>query len=197
MICNPHGRCPPPDIPNAGRITAKEEYMKKLRIAGSTIALALILGLTGCGLAKDTKVAEAEAERFHQRWNANEFQAVFDDAHMEFRDAQPAAKMVVTLQVVKQNYGQLKSTKRRSWGFHSDKGITEVNLAYDSAYDHGAAVEEFTFRMTGEKALLLNYNIASPETYAKREAAKKAASEEKQKAEEAERKAKREANKKP
>ena len=171
--------------------------MKTLRIAGSTIALGLALGLTGCGLAKDSKVAETEAERFHQRWNANEFQAVFDDAHADFRSAQPAEKMVGTLQGVKKHYGQLTSTKRRSWGFHSDKGVTEVTLTYDSAYDHAAAIEEFVFRMTGEKALLLSYDIASPETYAKREAAKKAASEEKQKAEEAERKAKREANKKP
>jgi hypothetical protein len=171
--------------------------MKTLRIAGSTIALAFVLALTGCGLAKNTKVAEAEAERFHQRWNANEFQAVFDDAHMDFRAAQPAEKMIGILRGVKRHYGQLTSTKRRSWGFHSDKGITEITLTYDSAYDHGAAVEEFVFRMTGEKALLLNYDIASPETYAKREAAKKAEREEKQEAEEAERKAKREANKKP
>jgi hypothetical protein len=171
--------------------------MKTLQIAGPTIALGFVLGLTGCGLAKDTKVAEAEVERFHQRWNANEFQVVFDEAHMQFRAAQPAEKMVGTLQAVKKNYGQLTSAKRRSWGFNSDKGVTNITLTYDSAFDHGAAVEEFVFRMTGDKALLLAYDIATPETYAKREAAKKAEREEKQKAEEAERKAKREAKKKP
>jgi hypothetical protein len=171
--------------------------MKTLRIAGSTVALGFILALAGCGLAKNTKVAEAEAERFHQRWNANEFQAVFDDAHANFRDAQPAEKMIGILQGVKRHYGQMQSTKRKSWGFHSDKGITKIDLAYDSAFDHGAAVEEFVFQMTGEKALLLSYDIASPETYAKREEAKKAEREEKQKADEAARKAEREAKKKP
>jgi hypothetical protein len=56
-------------------------------------------------------------------------------------------------------------------------------------------VEEFVFRMTGEKALLLSYDIASPETAAKRDAEKKAAREAKREAEEAERKAAREARK--
>lgn len=157
----------------------------------------MALTLTGCGLAKNTKVAEAEVERFHQRWNANEFQAVFDDAHANFRAAQPAETMLGILQGVKRHYGQLQSAKRKSWGFHSDNGVTKIDLAYDSAYDRGAAVEEFVFQMTGDKALLLSYDIASPETYAKREAAKKAEREEKREAEEAERKAKREANKKP
>ncbi len=175
----------------------KERNMRKLRITGSIVALGLLLGLAGCGVAKNTKVAEAEVQRFHQRWNANEFQAVFDDAHMQFRAAQPAPKLVATLQAVKQNYGEFKSTKRRSWGFNSDNGMTDIKLSYDSAYDHGSAVEEFVFRMTDDKALLLSYDIASPETAAKREEERKAAREEKRKAEEAERKAAREAGKKP
>ena len=166
-------------------------------IARSTIALGLLLGLTGCGVAKNTKAAEAEVDRFHQRWNANEFKAVFDEAHMQFRSAQPAETLAMKFQAVKKNYGDLKSSKKRSWGFNSDKGVTDIKLSYDSAYEHGSAVEGFVFRMTGEKPLLLSYDIASPETAAKRDEERKAAREAKQKAEEAERKAEREARKKP
>jgi hypothetical protein len=149
--------------------------MKELRLVlRSTISAVLLLGISGCGVAKNTKVAETEVDRFHQRWKANEFQAVFDDAHMQFRAAQPAEKMTAILQSVKQNYGELKSTKKRSWGFSSDKGVDDIRLSYDSVFDHGSAVEDFTFRMAGDRALLLAYDIMTPETAAKREAKQKA-----------------------
>ena len=100
--------------------------------------------------------------------------------------------MITTMQAVKKNYGDLKSSKKRSWGFNSNEGATDVKLSYDSAFDHGAAVEAFLFRMTGEKALLVSYDIMTPETAARQEAEKKAASDAKRKAEEAQRKAARE-----
>ena len=157
--------------------------------------LALLIALTGCGVAKNTKVAEAEVDRFHKHWNAGEFQAVYDEAHMKFRSAQPAEELLAKFAAVKKNYGDLKSSTKRSWGFNSDNGVTDVKLGYDSAFEHGSAVEEFVYRMTGDKALLVSYDIASPEVAAQRDAEKKAARDAKRKAEEEERKAAREARK--
>ena len=168
--------------------------MKITRIAKG-LALALMLGLAGCGLAKNTKVAEAEVDRFHQRWNAGEFQAVYDEAHMNFRNAQPAEAMINTMQAVKKNYGNLKSSTKRSWGFNSNAGMTDVRLSYDSTFDHGNAVEAFLFRMTGEKALLVSYDIMTPETAAKQEAEKKVATDAKRKTEADKRQAERDARK--
>lgn len=159
------------------------------------LALTLVLGLAGCGLAKNTKVAEAEVDRFHQRWNAGEFQAVYDEAHMNFRNAQPAEAMINTMQSVKKNYGNLKSSTKRSWGFNSNAGVTDVRLSYDSSFDHGAAVEAFLFRMTRENALLVSYDIMTPEVAAKQEAEKEAASDAKRKAEADKRQAERDARK--
>ena len=163
----------------------------------SALITLLLFGLTGCGLAKNTKKVDAEVDRFHQHWNADEFQAVFDEAHMNFRNAQPASSLLSTFERIKKNYGKLQTSKRRSWGFNTNNGVTDIKVAYDSAFDRGSAVEEFVYRMNGDKPLLLSYDIASPETVAKREAEKKEEREEKRKAEEEERKAKREAAKKP
>ena len=158
-------------------------------------ALALVLGLAGCGLKKNTKAAEAEVDRFHQHWNAGEFKAVHDEAHANFRSAQTADQTVATLERVKRNYGAFKNTTKRSWGFSSDNGMTDIKLKYDSVYEHGSAVEAFLYRMTGEKALLVSYDIMSPETAKKREADEKTEREEKRKADEEKRQAEREARK--
>ena len=81
-------------------------------------------------------------------------------------------------------------------GFTSNEGVTDIKLSYDSTFDHGAAVEAFTFRMTGEKALLLSYDIMTPETAARQEAETKTATDAKRQAQEDERKAAREAERK-
>jgi hypothetical protein len=160
-------------------------------------ALALILAVSGCGLKKDTKAAETEVDRFHKHWNADEFKAVYDEAHANFRNSQTADEIIATLQRVKRNYGAFKSAVRRSWGFSTDNGVTDVKLKYDSAYENGSAVEAFVYRMSGDKALLVSYDIMSPETAKKREEEEKAQRDEKRKAEEEKRKAEREARRSP
>ena len=90
-------------------------------------ALASVIGLSGCGLKQNTKAAEAEVDRFHQRWNADEFKAVYDEAHINFRNSQSADVTIGTLQGVKHNYGAFKSATRRSWGISSDNGVTRSN----------------------------------------------------------------------
>jgi Rad3-related DNA helicase len=169
--------------------------MKTLRIVKG-LTLALAIGLAGCGLGKNKKAAEAEVDRFHQHWNASEFQAVFDEAHLQFRAAQSAETMITTMQTLKKNYGDLKSSKRRGFGFTSNEGATDIKLSYDSAFEDGAAVETFLFRMTGGKALLVSYDIVTPETAARQEAETKQLTEAKRKAREEERKATRDAEKK-
>jgi hypothetical protein len=159
-------------------------------------ALALVLGLSGCGLKQNTKAAEAEVERFHKHWNADEFKAVYDDAHANFRN-ESADQTVATFERVKRNYGAFKSATRRSWGFSTDNGVTDVKLKFDSVYENGPAVEAFVYRMNGDKALLVSYDIMSPETAKKREADENAERDAKRKAEDEKRKAEREARKQP
>ena len=147
----------------------------------AAITGALILSLaSGCGLKKDTKAAEAEVDRFHQRWNADDFKAIYDEAHANFRN-KPAEEATATFRKVKEHYGQFKSGTKKSWGFNTNNGVTSIKLKYDSVYERASAVEAFVFRMTGDKALLATYDIMTPETAAKREAEEKAERDSKKK----------------
>lgn len=139
----------------------------------AAVAFGLILSLAGCGLKKDTKAAEAAIDRFHQHWNADEFKAIYDEAHANFRN-KSAEEIVATFTRLKGVYGQFKSATRRSWGFNSDKVVSDIKLKYDSTYDHGSSVEVFVYRMTGGQAMLVSYEIMSLETAKQREAEEKA-----------------------
>src|ERR1051325_10344478 len=144
------------------------KHMKHLPfVAGA--AFSLILAFSGCGLKKDTKAAEAEIDRFHQHWNADEFKAIYDESHANFRN-KSAEDTVSTFARVKGVWGQFKSATKRSWGFNTNNGATDVKLKYDSTYDRGLAVEAFVYRMTGGKAMLTSYEIMSPESAKQHEA---------------------------
>ena len=58
-------------------------------------------------------------------------------------------------------------------------------------------MEAFVYRLSGDKALLVGYDIMSPETAKKREAEENAEREAKRKSEEEKRKAEREARRQP
>ena len=157
-------------------------------------AFAVILGLCGCGVKKDTKAAEAEIERFHQHWNADEFKAIYDEAHPGFRN-KSAEDIVATFTRVKGVYGPFKSATKRSWGFNADKGVSDIKLKFDSTYDHGSAGEAFLYRMSGGKATLTSYEIMSLESAKQREADEKAERESKRKSDDEKRASEREARK--
>ena len=135
----------------------------------------MIFGLFGCGESTEQpNPAEAEVERFHRLWNADEFKPIYDDAHISFRDSQTADVAVANLERMKQSYGQFKnSTKRSSTLTATDLSVTDLTVNYDSVYDRGSAVEVFVYRITGDRALLLNYEILSSEAAKKRDADKK------------------------
>ena len=160
-------------------------------------AFALVLALSGCGLKQDTKVADAAVDRFHQHWNAGEFKAIYTESHKNLRNSRSADEIIAMLQRGKENFGAFKSATRRSWGFNSDNGVTNIKLKYDSVHERGPAVEAFIFRMAGDEALLVSYDIMSPETAKKLEEAEKAEREAKRKAEDEKRQADREARRSP
>jgi hypothetical protein len=161
-------------------------------VAGAT--LAVIFGLSGCGLKKDTKAAEAEIDRFHQHWNADEFKAIYDEADASFRH-KSADDIIATFTRIKGVYGPFKSATKRSWGFNTDKGVTDVKLKYDCTYERGSAVEAFIYRMTGGKALLSGYEIMSLEAAKQHEADEQAQRDAKRKAGEEKRASERDARK--
>lgn len=140
-------------------------------IAGA--AFALIFGLLGCGESKEQpNPAKAEVERFHRLWNAGEFKAVYDDAHINFRNSQTDDEAVANLERMKRSYGQFKSATKKSSTLSSEYSVTDISLYYDSVYDRGSAVEVFVYRMIGDRALLISYDIMSPEAAKKRDADK-------------------------
>ena len=160
-------------------------------------AIALVSWLCGCGSNEDTKAADTAVDRFHEHWNAGAFKTIYHEAHKNLRNTRSADEIIAMLERGKQKYGAFRSGSRRSWGFESDKGVTNLKLKYDSVFEKGSAVEAFVFRMSGDKALLVSYEIMSPDTAKKIEEVEKTERETKRKTDEEKRQAERDARTSP
>jgi len=127
----------------------------------------VVVVLSACAPKDDTKKAEAEVDRFHQRWNQWDFTGVYNDAHKNFRAAQNPQTTISQLQSSRKLYGAFKSAKTRGMEITFEHSEKDIVLKYDCVYEHGAAAEAFSYRMTAGKPLLVSYYILSPERAAR------------------------------
>ena len=128
------------------------------------LAVLLIVG-SSCSLTGLTKVkgiAEAAVAQFHEQFNAGQFREIYGQAHEEFRKSTSEADFVPVLEAVRRKLGTVKHAEQAGWNVNATTSGTQVTLGYNVEFSEGKGAEQFVFRISGDKALLLNYNVNSP-----------------------------------
>ena len=65
-------------------------------------------------------------------------------------------------EAVRRKLGTVKNSKETGWHVNATTGGAMVSLAYEVEFSEGKGTEQFVFTVTGDKALLFNYNVNSP-----------------------------------
>jgi hypothetical protein len=99
------------------------ELLKRI----STLAVAVV-ALTACSGSSDMALAERAVERFHQQMNAQQFEAIYDEATEEFQKADPKEQTVDFLRIVAKKLGDVRSAKKTHWNANFAFGQTDVTL---------------------------------------------------------------------
>ena len=132
-----------------------------------TVSIILIalgsLFLAGCNPVKSSALADAAVVDFHANFDKENYDKIFDDAHPDFKAAQPKAKVVEFAKSVREKMGKVKSTSRTNWNIKSNNMKTNVNFSYATEFENGAGTEKFIYRITDGKATLLSWNIKAKE----------------------------------
>lgn len=115
-----------------------------------------------CGVQKGREMAEREVEKFHSHLNAGEFHQIYDESDEGFRKATSEDDAIALFDAVRRKLGQVQQAKLTGWHVNATTAGTAVTLGYDVQFSEGKAVENFVFRINGDKASLFNYNINSP-----------------------------------
>lgn len=124
--------------------------------------------LSGCG---DMKKASAESKAavtvFHDLYNGQKIQTIYDTADAEFHKAVTKDKLSELLEAVHRKLGNVTSTSGSGWKLNNFNMVTYVDLTQETKFEKGAATESFRFVIRSGKALLINYNINSTDLITK------------------------------
>jgi hypothetical protein len=119
------------------------------------------VGLAGCGFRENKQKADGAVDVFHRQFNGSQYSEIYRAATSAFRSTGSEADFVAYLEGVRGKLGAFKTLTQGSTNVNSTPGGTFVNLTSNSQFDQGTAVEEFTFQIVGERAVLQHYNINS------------------------------------
>jgi hypothetical protein len=128
------------------------------------LALSLCVG---CSFGKSFNVAGAAVRRYHDQYNAGLYREIYQQSDEAFKKGAGEQAMTELLSAVDRKLGKVTGSKQV--GFHANWNPegTFVNLTYESTFEQGKAFEQFVWRVSGDEAKLVSYNINSPDLITK------------------------------
>jgi len=135
-------------------------HMKAGRIFSLALAATALL-FNSCGAVKGREAADKAVALFHQQLDRGEFKPIYDATHSDFKGATSEKDFIALLDAVHRKLGLVQSSERDGWTVNAANFKVNVSLRYKTKFAEGDAFETFTYRVEGEKALLLGYNINS------------------------------------
>lgn len=121
--------------------------------------LGLCILLSACGWNKNVDLAMEGVERFHLQFNAGQYDRLYFAADEKLRATTSESDFTKLAQEVHQKLGAVQRSDRRNTSVAGSGDEIRVTLVYYTSFDGGAGVEQFTWRISGNQALLYHYRI--------------------------------------
>jgi opacity protein-like surface antigen len=131
-----------------------------MRASWGFLAVIALL-VASCSSAADLAAAEREVEKFHQAYDAGQFDALYEKTGDDFKKDTTKQEFVTMLEAIQRKLGKTTETKRADWKVNFSPAGTTVALNYETSFAQGKGTEQFIYRMSGKKALLAKYNLNS------------------------------------
>ena len=126
-----------------------------------TLAVLAVASQLSCGVKKGKENAERAVEKFHAQLNAGQFQQIYAESDDAFKKAATEEQALQLFEAVRRKLGTVQQAKLSGWHVNATTGGTAVTLGYDVDFSEGKGTEQFVYHVTGDKALLFNYNVNS------------------------------------
>lgn len=140
---------------------------KNSRVASVAFGFILLI-ILGCGAVTDGKpAAETAIARFHAMLNDERYEEIYAGLDPQFKEVSTEQEMLEILQAVHIKLGKVTATTNQTWRANSYNLETQLLMVQDTEFEHGKAVETFTFLYADKKVSLVGYNINSRELITK------------------------------
>jgi hypothetical protein len=124
--------------------------------------VAILFLCAGCSFTKDVTVAEAAVRKYHDQYNAGQYRDIYQQSDGAFKKGVEEQANTELLSAVGRKLGRVIEAKQAGFNANWNLEGTFVNLTYESTFERGKAYEQFVWRVSGDEAKLVSYNINSP-----------------------------------
>jgi hypothetical protein len=135
-----------------------------MRAAARYLALLLLgcvlLSSAGCSLSSRQHAAAA-IDVFHNELNAGDFDAIWNGADDQFREASSRQNYDRFVSSVHRKLGRALRTSNQNWSMRSFNFRTSIVLVQHTEFEYGKGTETFTFSVHGDSVKLVGYHIES------------------------------------
>jgi hypothetical protein len=132
-----------------------------LGLAG--LALTVLLGVEGCGMAAAKAKAEAAMETFHEQLSAGDFDAIWRTTDDTFRNVTSRLDFEKVEAAVHRKLGRVVRTTDAGWRMQTFNFKSSIVLHQKTVFEHGSGTETFTLVINGDEVKLAGYYINSME----------------------------------
>jgi hypothetical protein len=127
------------------------------------ICVALVSLTTGCVGGEDSKKADAAADRFYQQLAAKQYQAIYDDAAPELRNAIQEPVLAGFLARIDRKFGDCQPpVKNGNWRFNMTTNGYFNDQGYTRSCAKGQLNETVSVVVRGGVGRLTGYHADSP-----------------------------------
>ena len=130
--------------------------MRKFVIIGAL----LIVG--SCSSGRDVPQATTAIGEFHRSINAGHFDGIYDASSDDMKKSSPRERLTTILAAVHRKLGLFRSGRAQGWNDTINTSGHFVTLNFAAHYERDpAAMEQFVYRIDGDRTALAGYNINS------------------------------------
>jgi len=133
----------------------------RTRVSVAVAVIVAVSSLNSCISNENKATAEGAVLDFHQRLISARYHEIYAAADPEFRNAMSESDATALFTAVNTKLGHPKSSELRGWRVNLLVNGTFVTLLYQTEFAQAGAQEEFVWRVHGNQAILLRYNINS------------------------------------
>jgi hypothetical protein len=139
----------------------KNKTLFKALLTG--LALASLAFFSACtfNFMKGKDAAEKAVLLFHERLDAQEYEEMYENLAGEFKNVSTREETFQLFEAVTRKLGKTKSAALKSWNMQTTTEGNFVSLVYETEFEQGKGVENFTFIMKGKDAKIAGYHVNS------------------------------------
>jgi uncharacterized protein DUF4019 len=124
-------------------------------------ALFVLLLLSACSPARDTKAAEAGVADFHRAMDAGQYATIYDASSSDMKAAISRDDFVKLLTGIHAKLGGYRAGQTTNWNDNATTGGHFVTLVRQARFEKGPGTEDFVFRIEEQRPVLAGYHVNS------------------------------------